>query len=43
MSKVALKKYVEEQLEFDLESYLDDVIHDFAFRILKIKIFLILR
>lgn len=31
MSKVALKKYVEEQLEFDLESYLDDVIHDFAF------------
>lgn len=31
MSKVALKKYVEEQLEFDLENYLDDVIHDFAF------------
>lgn len=31
MSKVALKKYVEEQLEFDLESYLDDVIHDFSF------------
>lgn len=31
MSKIALKKYIEEQLEFDLESYLDDVIHDFAF------------
>ena len=31
MSKVALKKYVEEQLEFDLESYLDDIVHDFAF------------
>ena len=31
MSKIALKKYVEEQLQFDLESYLDDIIHDFAF------------
>ena len=31
MSKIALKKYVEEQLEFDLESYLDDIVHDFAF------------
>ncbi len=31
MSKVALKKYVEEQLQFNLESYLDDIIHDFAF------------
>ena len=31
MSKVALKKYVEEQLQFDLESYLDDIVHDFAF------------
>lgn len=31
MSKIALKKYVEEQLQFDLESYLDDIVHDFAF------------
>ena len=31
MSKIALKKYVEEQLEFDLESYIDDIVHDFAF------------
>ena len=31
MSKVALKKYVEEQLQFNLESYLDDIVHDFAF------------
>lgn len=31
MSKVALKKYVEEQLQFDLESYLNDIVHDFAF------------
>lgn len=31
MSKVALKKYVEEQLQFNLESYLDDILHDFAF------------
>lgn len=31
MSKVALKKYVEEQLQFDLESYLDDIVHDFSF------------
>ena len=31
MSKVALKKYVEEQLEFDVESYIDDIVHDFAF------------
>ena len=31
MPKVALKKYVEEQLQFNLESYLDDIVHDFAF------------
>lgn len=31
MSKVALKKYVEEQLTFKLEDYLDDIVHDFAF------------
>lgn len=31
MSKIALKKYVEEQLDFKLEDYLDDIIHDFAF------------
>lgn len=31
MSKIALKKYIEEQLEFDIESYIDDIIHDFAF------------
>lgn len=31
MSKVALKKYVEEQLQFDVESYLDNIVHDFAF------------
>lgn len=31
MSKVALKKYIEEQLQFNLESYLDDIVHDFAF------------
>lgn len=31
MSKIALKKYIEEQLEFDIESYIDDIVHDFAF------------
>ncbi|WP_177161206.1 hypothetical protein [uncultured Fusobacterium sp.] len=31
MSRIALKKYVEEQLQFDLETYLDDIVHDFAF------------
>lgn len=31
MSKIALKKYVEEQLQFNLETYLDDIVHDFAF------------
>lgn len=31
MSKIALKKYIEEQLEFDIESYINDIIHDFAF------------
>lgn len=40
MSKIALKKYIEEQLQFNIESYLDDIIHDFAFNtkdILKIE------
>lgn len=31
MSKIALKKYVEEQLNFKIENYLDDIVHDFAF------------
>ena len=30
MSKVALKKYISEQLQFNLDSYLDDIVHDFA-------------
>lgn len=31
MSKIALKKYVEENLEFDLEYYLNYIGHEFAF------------
>lgn len=30
MSKIALKKYINEQLDFNIESYLDDIIHEFA-------------
>lgn len=31
MSKVALKKYVEEQLNFKVEEFLEDIVHNFAF------------
>lgn len=30
MSKIALKKYINEQLDFNIESYLDDIVHEFA-------------
>lgn len=30
MSKIALKKYINEQLDFNIESYLEDIVHEFA-------------
>ena len=38
MSKVALKKYVDENLEFNLEYYLNHIGHEFAFNLLNKEI-----